>query len=330
MTTKKTKKIATKKPIKKTVARRSTRKPTRFIRSARKTTAAKRKTLKQKINHGVKMAIIPHEKNNYRPHLIRGYGLLAIALVVIGVQLGYNAATTGNVLGHQSDITITSLFNQTNEARTKDGEHELQLNDRLSKAAYLKAQDMFDNQYWAHDSPSGVTPWKWFGDAGYKYSEAGENLAKNFTTTSAVMTAWLASPEHRANILKNDYKDVGFAVVSGDLNGEDTLLVVALYGLPADNAIVGIQSSLIEADTTGSVNILAQFGSAIQSITPAALGGLVLLAVASIVATITHAYRRKLPTSFKRSWYRHHGIYKAIGLMGFGIIVIFLYGGGQI
>ncbi|HMM62116.1 MAG TPA: CAP domain-containing protein [Candidatus Saccharibacteria bacterium] len=324
MTRQKTKKIATRKPTKRTVATTVKRKPTRSVSSAKK------KTIKQKINHGVKMAVVPHKKNDYKPHLIRGYGLFAIALVVIGVQLGYNVATTGNVLGHQSDITITSLVNQTNDARVSNGEHELQLNDKLTKAAYMKAQDMFDNQYWAHDSPSGVEPWKWFGDAGYKYSEAGENLAKNFTTTGAVMTAWLASPEHRANILKNDYKDVGFAIVKGDLKGQDTILIVAFYGLPASDAVAGIQTSLIEADPSGTVNILAQFGSAIQSITPAALGGLMLLAAATIVAAITHAFRRKLPTSFKRSWYRHHGIYKAVGLMAFGIVVIFLYGGGQI
>ena len=136
------------------------------------------------------MAIVPHHKNGYRPHLIRGYGLVALAFAVIGVQLGYNGATTGNVLGLQSDITINTLFDQTNQARVSAGVAPLLLNDHLNQAAYMKAQDMFAKQYWDHIAPDGTQPWKWFGDAGYNYDEAGENLAKGFTATDAVVTAW--------------------------------------------------------------------------------------------------------------------------------------------
>lgn len=276
------------------------------------------------------MAVVPHAKNDYRPHLIRRYGLVAVILIVFGLQIGYNRATTGDVLGRQSDITINSLLDQTNQARIQAGESELVLNNKLDKAAYLKAQDMFEDQYWAHNAPDGTEPWKWFADVDYNYGEAGENLARDFTTTEAVMTAWLSSPKHKANILKSSYRDVGFAVVDGKLEGKPTSIIVALYGLSAEDTIASIPTSFTKATIDGRANIMTQFAIAFQSTTPAVIASLGLVMLAIIVSLLAHIYRNKLPKKLRKSWYRHHGIYKAICLLSFGLIVIFLYGGGQI
>ena len=281
-------------------------------------------------HRAVKLAVVPHKDNDYRPHLIRRYGIVAIVFVVAGLQFGYNLSTTGNVLGRVSDITISSLFEQTNQTRVQAGVAPLKLNEKLDQAAYLKAQDMFSDQYWAHDAPDGTQPWKWFGDVGYNYDEAGENLAKNFTSTSAVVLAWFNSPEHKANMIKNSYQDVGFAVVNGELDGKSTSIVVALYGLPAVSAVAGVQTKFSGVASIGQTNILTQFAVALQSINPAAMAGLVLIAIAIIVAAFSHTYRHKLPKVLRRTWYRHHGLYKAIGMASLGLIVIFLYGGGQI
>jgi len=288
------------------------------------------KSLFKSIGYVFKMMFIPHRNNDYRPHIIRRYGLIVAIFIIAGLQFGYNSAKTGDILGRQSDITINSLLAQTNQSRAQIGEISLKLNDKLNEAAYLKAQDMFADQYWAHDAPDGTEPWKWLGDVGYNYNEAGENLAKNFTSTSAVMTAWLDSPEHKANVLKDGYQDVGFAVVSGELDGEPTSLVVALYGSPAKSAVAGVQKSFTGAVTTGQVNILTQFAIAFQSITPAVIVGLALIALSVFVAVLAHAHRRKLPKALRQSWYRHHGLYKAIGLASLSLVVIFLYSGGQI
>lgn len=288
------------------------------------------KSVIRQVKHGLKMAIIPHKKNGYRPHLIRGYGLVAIIFVVIGLQLGYNGVKTGNVLGLESNITIEALLDQTNKERADAGQLSLNLDNKLIKAAYLKAQDMFDRQYWAHNAPDGTEPWKWFGDVGYNYDMAGENLAKNFTSSGAVMIAWMNSPEHKANVLKDDYQDVGFAIVSGELDGKPASIVVALYGLSAQSAVANIQKSAVGAVKTEQANILTQFAISIQSVTPAVMGGLALLMLSMFVSVLAHAYRRKLPKVLRQSWYRHHGLYKALGLMSFSIVVIFLYSGGQI
>ena len=275
-----------------------------------------------------KLAVIPHRENDYRPHIIRRYGLILIILVTVGLFFNFND-TTGNVLGRQTDVTVNSLLEQTNQIRTQAGEMSLKLNDKLNQAAYLKASDMFTDQYWAHDAPDGTSPWKWFGDVNYNYNEAGENLAKNFSNTSMLMSAWLASPEHKANILNAHYQDIGFAVVNGELDGKPTLLVVALYGSPAENAVAGVQRSFAAIETN-KPSLLAQFGLAIQSASPALLGALVLITLAVVISLLAHINRRKLPKKLRQSWYRHHGLYKGIGLVAFGLLLLILSGNGQL
>jgi len=284
----------------------------------------------KRLRHHIKMTFVPHHKNNYRPHLIRSYGLVIVAVLVIGLQLAYNGLTTGSVLGREADITINGLLDQTNRERYLADQVDLRLNDKLNRAAYLKAQDMFAKQYWSHTSPDGTEPWKWFGDVDYNYNEAGENLAKGFMSTNAVMTAWLNSPEHKANILKADYQDVGFGIMTGVLDGHTTTIVVALYGLSAESVIANTQASFVGSVAKGQMNILTQFAVAFQSVTPAAIIGLFLTIITVLVAIWAHTHRQKLPKALRQSWYKHHGLYKAVGLMSYGIIIILLYGGGQI
>ena len=301
-----------------------------IVKAKTKNSKKHTKSITRQLKHAVKLAVVPHKKNGFRPHLIRYYGIIAILFVFFGLQFGYNGAKTGNVLGVESNITVTSLLNQTNVYRQENKVGPLNLNDKLNKAAYLKAQDMFAKQYWAHNSPDGVQPWKWFGDVGYNYDEAGENLAKNFSTTNGVMTAWIQSPTHKANIIKSSYKDVGFAVVSGLMDQKPATLVVALYASPANATVANATSSFSESTQSGQSNVLTQFAVAAQSITPAVMWGLLILLFAVAVSVVTHSNRRKLSQTLRKTWYRHHGIYKAIGLTVLGLVVIYMYGGGQI
>ena len=287
----------------------------------------KKAPLKKRLHRQTKLVFVPHADNQYRPHLIRRYSLLIILIGVVGVQLLYNNITTGRVLGRESEITIEQLLSETNAARLKEGRESLNLNSNLTKAAYLKAQNMFDEQYWAHTSPSGTPPWKWFGDVDYNYANAGENLAKNFSTSAAVVSAWLGSPSHRDNVLKAEYQDIGFAVVDGELKGQNTLLVVALYGRPA-TAVQSASTSFTGTDVNVKLSPVAKLGVALQSLTPAALGSVIVLLVVAFVAYVAHAYRRRLPKALQQSWYRHHGLYKAVGLVSIAVVTVVLYGGG--
>jgi len=175
---------------------------------------------------------IPQHTNNHRAKALHVDALLVYVLLFALFNLGIRAAhkIVPDVLGYATDINVQQLLGGTNAKRQEAGLSPLTLNSTLSVAAANKAADMFAKNYWAHNSPVGATPWDFVTGAGYRYTVAGENLAKNFSTSQGVVDAWMASPSHRANILKAGYRDVGLAVVNGTLNGEETTLVVEMFG----------------------------------------------------------------------------------------------------
>src|SRR5207302_5413693 len=116
--------------------------------------------------------------------------------------------THPSVLGDSINIAAQDLLNLTNQERQKNGLAPLVMNDQLTNAAKMKAQDMFALNYWAHNSPTGTMPWDFIKKAGYDYEFAGENLARGFTSAPDIVTAWMNSPSHRENMLSPHYKDV--------------------------------------------------------------------------------------------------------------------------
>lgn len=297
-----------------------------------KTTArskAKKKPLHTHVQRHAKLAVVPHAKNAYRPHLLRLPGLALIALAVIGLLGHDNFAQRGAVLGEGSDISSQQLLADTNADRAKNDLPPLTLDKQLSVAATLKANDMFAHDYWAHTSPSGVAPWHWFDEANYNYSYAGENLAKNFQSANGVMAAWMDSSEHRANILDKNYKNVGFAVVPGTLEGEKTMLVVAMYGAPKTAATVA--SVTAQDSTVGRpLSITERISIGLRSLPAEAIASVVLLLIVTLVALGAHQYRDKLPKGWRTSWRRHHNLYKAAGMATLVVAIVTLYSGGQI
>jgi uncharacterized protein YkwD len=106
-----------------------------------------------------------------------------------------------------------NLLKLTNAEREKEGARALTLNTLLNESARLKAIDMKENNYWAHDSPQGVEPWVFFDKAGYDYYKAGENLAKGYYTAEDMVKGWMLSPLHRENMLANRFREVGFSTI---------------------------------------------------------------------------------------------------------------------
>jgi len=175
---------------------------------------------------------IPNEKNNYKAKSLQTDFLFIYLFIAILLNFTFKKINLVNVLGFATDITINKLYQLTNLEREKRGLPDLSYSEKLSQAAYQKAQDMFTKNYWAHYAPDGKTPWDFILSSGYTYEYAGENLAKNFLFSDGVVSAWMNSPTHRDNILKKEYTDVGFAIVNGVLNGEETTLVVQMFGKP--------------------------------------------------------------------------------------------------
>ncbi len=189
------------------------------------------KNLKDRLHY----YFIPSEKNNFRAKTLHHdfltyYLVLAFVLVFVMRNFGGNV---NRILGIATDITAVKLNEFTNTQRQKNNLSPVVYNQKLSNAAKKKAEDMFEKNYWAHFAPDGRTPWDFILGSGYSYELAGENLAKNFLFSQNVVDAWMQSPTHRDNILRPEYTEAGYAVVNGVLNGEQTTLVVQIFGKPS-------------------------------------------------------------------------------------------------
>ena len=175
---------------------------------------------------------VPHERNYHHPHVLKhrvlaGYSILLVLLKVLAI-IAPIALPSSSL--YSSAITPENIVNLTNQTRDNLDLPKLAVNDLLTQAAAAKAQDMAANNYFAHISPSGLTPWSWMIQAGYKYKYAGENLAVHFTSAEGVQEGWLASPSHRANIVNQNYTEIGIGVVMGEFEGYPTTFVVQMFG----------------------------------------------------------------------------------------------------
>ncbi len=177
--------------------------------------------------------IIPHRKNNNIPYILRAEAVLII-IVIVGAFFYFNQNNLKIIkkLNLTAAIYPAVLADLSNRDRLNSGVSQLTWSDTLAKAAKLKAEDMLKNGYFAHTSPSGVTPWHWLSNVNYNFMYAGENLAINFTESENVERAWLNSPKHRDNIMSKNFTEIGIATAEGMYNGRNTIFVVEFFGKP--------------------------------------------------------------------------------------------------
>lgn len=183
----------------------------------------------------LKGLFVPSSANNYRARLLHLPSLVIVTFLFLLVQssLSLFALNRPSVLGYSSQITPEKIIELTNKERTNLGLNELRMNVDLNEAAQRKAADMFAFNYWSHNSPTGRDPWSFFKEVNYDYLYAGENLARDFFSADSVISAWMASPTHKENLVNDRYQEIGVAVVEGELEGLRTTLVVQLFGTPA-------------------------------------------------------------------------------------------------
>lgn len=182
----------------------------------------------------LKKHFIPHKANDFHPHVLRTDAFIFFLAVIAFIEGAFLVSTLIIIPngGLFSAILPNILIEKANAARSELHEQTLTVNPILEEAARLKAQDMVAHSYFAHTSPSGVTPWHWLAKAGYRYTSAGENLAVDFIDASDVHTAWMASPTHRANIVNDTYTEIGIATATGMYQGHETVFVVQFFGKP--------------------------------------------------------------------------------------------------
>ena len=106
------------------------------------------------------------------------------------------------------------VINFVNEVRAQYGLNKLTANWQLSRVARYKSQDMHDNGYFSHTSPVYGSPFDMIKNFGISYRTAGENIARGQRTPQEVMSDWMNSSGHRANILNASFTQIGVGYVS--------------------------------------------------------------------------------------------------------------------
>ena len=118
----------------------------------------------------------------------------------------------------EEDAAVTQyeqeVIRLVNEIRAQNGLSALTYNWELSRVARYKSQDMVDNRYFSHTSPTYGTPFQMIRAFGLSYRTAGENIAYGQRTPQAVVDAWMNSSGHRANILNAAFTQIGVGYVS--------------------------------------------------------------------------------------------------------------------
>ncbi len=185
----------------------------------------------KKVAQKLKNNFIPHEGNDHRPLFLKSnfllwvvVGLFVLKLFLISFTFYFPSSL------FFAAVNRATLISLTNQQRAAAGLNTLVENSKLNQAAAMKANDMLANGYFAHTSPAGLGLAYWISQVGYPYRYAGENLAMDFLDSSEVFNAWMSSSSHRANILNPNYQDIGMAVVSGNFNGNQTTIVVQMFG----------------------------------------------------------------------------------------------------
>lgn len=120
-----------------------------------------------------------------------------------------STGTSGNAAAGNNASLAQQVLDLVNQNRQSGGLGALTMDSSLSNMATVKAQDMINNNYFDHNSPTYGSPFDMMKKFNITYGYAGENIAEGQTTASQVMNDWMNSPGHRANIMNGSYKKIG-------------------------------------------------------------------------------------------------------------------------
>ncbi len=143
--------------------------------------------------------------------------------VIIGLMI--SPVTT-----HAAAPTGTGLLNRLNHARVQAKRPLLRDSYTLRRAAASRAADMIRFGYFSHVSATGLTYRSWLANGPARFNKTGENIARGYATSLAMVTGWLASGSHRQNLLDPEFTHAGTAIRPTFLNGRPTYLYVTVFG----------------------------------------------------------------------------------------------------
>lgn len=129
-------------------------------------------------------------------------------------QAGSGTSNTTSLSSDEKEV-----FDLINKQRTNNGLTALKMDSETLNVARIKAQDMVDNNYFSHDSPTYGSPFNMLNSFKVTYKTAGENIAGNSSNSGAV-NAWMNSSGHKANILNKSFNYTGIGVVKSPKYGK--------------------------------------------------------------------------------------------------------------
>ncbi len=130
-------------------------------------------------------------------------------------QTNTNDQSNGSLDQYQPSQYEKKVVQLVNDERAKKGLEPLEMNNRLSGLAHMKSKDMADNNYFSHTSPTYGSPFEMMKQFDFNYRTAGENIAAGQRTPESVVQGWMNSPGHRANILNENFTQIGVGYVEG-------------------------------------------------------------------------------------------------------------------
>ncbi len=129
------------------------------------------------------------------------------------IETSANIETAENVPNTQLSQDEQIFFNLINNKRIENNLSELQIDETLLNIARLKAQDIVENKYFSHTSPTYGTIFEMLHNNNISYSKASENIARNLNADGAIQSL-MNSESHKKNILSGNFNYTGIAVVN--------------------------------------------------------------------------------------------------------------------
>ena len=201
-----------------------------------------------------KNTFVPHEDNGHHPHFWRHSSIAVLLALILLTEIGVFSQSflLLNKDSYLAAVLPRVVASLTNEQRSENNAVPLKENELLNEAARLKAEDMARKGYFSHTTPEGYSSWYWLQKIGYSYTNAGENLAVNFSDSKDVVDAWMKSPTHRSNIVKPVYTEIGIGTADGIYEGKPAVFVVQFFGTPQVRTVPPVVASVQVATTSVS------------------------------------------------------------------------------
>lgn len=169
---------------------------------------------------------------------------VVLACAAIVAPTGSTASTRTNEAQRVTGLEV-AIVQQLNELRTSRGLRALSVAPSLERAATAHSRAMLDGGFFAHESADGSSfstrVEKYYSIRGFASWTLGENLAMfggTVPTAQDVIDAWMASPGHRANLLRPNWRELGLGALfapsaAGTFDGLPTWVITLDFGTRA-------------------------------------------------------------------------------------------------